>query len=418
MPILVETKDLQPGMRLYDAFTHRGRVMLPGGRRLTATDIDSVLRRFSGVRLRIGHPILDSMVEFEDDTYERDIARQAQSSVARAVTSVERQLSTHCELTPRDFETLSVSSRQVMRFLAENPVSAAIICKTIGEDRASYLAEHTAAVLFLAMSLGQAVKSYVATERQRQTNARDLDPAVAFDLTPLGLGAMFMDIGMFALSDLCRERRDQLTDDERRRLIQHPHAGAEMLPDSFPPAARLIVRTHHENYDGSGYPARIPGDRQHIFTRIVRICDSFHAATASHLHREPKSPARVIWEMTAGPTKRFYDPVLAKVFASLIQPFPIGAVLKLEDGREGVVVRFNRRNPFRPVIVIITDDRAVPLPAHKVRRPTRLDALPDLRLASFGDEDLSYLNELPDLATPFEPLGRERFDTLTAALYP
>lgn len=418
MPILVPVNELQPGMRLAEAFVQRNRVMLPGGKKLNPADVDILQRKYAGIHVKIGHPLLDSMADFEDDAYERDIARQAQSRIAHAITDVEKRLSSHTEMAPKDFDVMQQSARGVMRFLAENPVSAALICKTI--DSGSYLADHTASVMFLTMSLGNAVKTYIATERQRQTNAKELHPSVAFDLTPLGLGAMFMDVGMYKLAEAFKQGRNELSTEERKLIREHPNAGAEMLPESFPPASRMIVRTHHENYDGTGYPNMLPREKQHVFTRIVRICDSYDAATSTALHHDAKTPARAIWEMTVGPYRKYYDPVLMKVFAGLIQPFPIGAKLTLASGCECVVVRYNRRNPFRPTVIIVSDEDGKELPKHKIRRQIKLEHHPDLTLGWFGDEDLSYVSEIdvfPEPQDDAEDVG-DRFGSLFAAAFP
>ena len=74
MPLLISSQELQPGMRLAEAFMFRGRIMLPGGKTLSADDVDILRRKYPDVTLRVGDPILDSLVTFEDDGREREIA--------------------------------------------------------------------------------------------------------------------------------------------------------------------------------------------------------------------------------------------------------------------------------------------------------------------------------------------------------
>ena len=69
----------------------------------------------------------------------------------------------------------------------------------------------------------------------------------------------------------------------------------------MPSAAKMVVRWHHENFDGSGYPDRKPGSSLHVFVRIARICDAFDAATSEKFYKQAKSPVRALWEMTFGP---------------------------------------------------------------------------------------------------------------------
>ena len=279
----------------------------------------------------------------------------------------------------------------------------------------SYLAEHAGNVFYLCMVLGSGVKDYVVKERQRQTAASSLSNSLAMDLMPLGLGAMLMDIGMAPQQHLFKPGH-VLTDEDRAALVEHPIVGAEMLPDTMPSATKMVVRWHHENFDGSGYPDRKPGSSLHVFVRIARICDAFDAATSEKFYKQAKSPVRALWEMTYGPYRKFYDPVLMKVFASIIQPFPIGAKLKLVDGRAAVVVKYNRKTPFQPTVVIAFDADGERVPADKLEAPVNVGEGNDLRLESYGGEDLRYVAEM--CTTEATAAERGRFADLMEAVFP
>jgi hypothetical protein len=201
---------------------------------------------------------------------------------------------------------------------------------------------------------------------------------------------MFMDLGLYPHEQIFRHPT-RLSPEERDVVRDHAAAGADLLPESFNATARMVVRTHHETCDGRGYPDGLYVDRQHVFTRIVRIADAYDALTAEHVFDEALSPARALWEMSVGRYRRCYDPILMKVFASLIQPFPIGGVVELSDGRHGVVVRYNRTRPFYPTIVIAFDEWRRRLTQDQLEGPIPLDQRPDLRLRSFRGEDLSFI---------------------------
>ena len=83
--------------------------------------------------------------------------------------------------------------------------SAALISRCL--ESKSYLCTHVGNVFYLSMLLGATVLEYVAAERKRQTLARDLQNDFAMDLTPLGLGAMVMDVGMLPLEHLFTKNR-------------------------------------------------------------------------------------------------------------------------------------------------------------------------------------------------------------------
>jgi HD-GYP domain-containing protein (c-di-GMP phosphodiesterase class II) len=395
MPLSLHAGELQPGMRLAESIIHDGRLMLPGGRSLTPADIESIRRRFPNIIVRIGDPLLDNLVDFEDDSHEREIATTTRQRIVETMRGVHRRFGDRTELASINFPAMQQSVNEVIDYLDHHPVSAALISHGLNRD--GYLSEHVGNVFYLVMVLGSAVRDYVAEQRQQHTAARRLSNAVALDLTPLGLGAMFMDLGLYPHEQLFRHPL-RLSPEERELVRDHAAASADLLPENFNATARMVVRTHHETCDGCGYPDGLPIDRQHVFTRIVRIADAYDALTAEHIFAEALSPARALWEMSVGRYRRCYDPILMKVFASLIQPFPIGAMVELDDGRHGVVVRYNRSRPFYPMIVIAFDEWRRRLPQDQLEGPVRLEERLDLRLRSFRGEDLSFIDN--DVAEP------------------
>jgi HD-GYP domain-containing protein (c-di-GMP phosphodiesterase class II) len=414
MPLLVPVSELKSGMRLAEAFMFRGRIMLPGGKVLTSDDVDILLRKYPCVSLKVGDPVLDSLVTFEDDTREREVAAQVTHKIAGAMSEVQQKFSQRANVAGATFAGIQRTVASVLEYLKENPVSAALINRNASDK--SYLAEHAGNVFYLSMVLGSAVRDYVMRERQRQTSASCLSSALAMDLMPLGLGAMLLDAGMAALEHIFAPDY-QLTDKDREAILNHPLAGADLLPDTVPPVTKTIVRQHHENFDGTGYPHRLPGAGLHVFVRIVRICDAFDAATSDKLYQGAKSATRVLWEMSVGPYRRCYDPVLMKVFCGTIQPFPIGAKLLLEDGRTAVVVRYNRRSPFQPTVMIAFDKKGNRLPAEQLKHPVNVGDGNDLRLQAFGAEDISYLRDMTPSTPADVPVGKE-FKSLVEAAYP
>lgn len=413
VPLLVFTDELQPGMMMHDPVVSNGRVMLQAGRMLTAADILVIRRRYPGMRVRVHDPVLDSVVEFEDDARERRVADETQQRVARCLTEVRERFANRTAVSQVDCGLLQATVRELMEFLKANPTSAAVVASCL--DSRNYLGVHAGNVFYLSMLLAAASMDYLISERLRQMRARDVAPTFAGDLAPLGLAAMVMDLGMQPLQHLTELERP-LTDAEREAIRRHPLDGFNLLPDGFSAVARAVVKTHHENMKGTGYPQQLPGDRLHIFSRIVRIADAFDAATSDRVFRAAKSPARVLWEMTIGPMRHFYDAKLAQVFAGLVQPFPIGSKLRLRDGRYAPVVKYNREDPFDPYVIIAFDASNRRLSRAELEGPLRLSSRPDLRLASLAGEDLSYLHSRePVDGDEFEA---HRFRTPLQAAYP
>ncbi len=400
-------------MRLRDAIVAQGHTILPAGKELTQADVDALRQRFAGLVVRVHDPVLDDAFEFEDDTHDRTVAQHAQQRVVQVMTNVSERFLSRSSLAEVNFAAMQASLSEVIDYLRANPVSTALLAR--GFSSKTYLTDRAGNLFYLSMLLGSAIRDRVRAERERMRQPCASTPATDINLLPLGLGAMFIDVGMYALQELFRGDRP-LSRPERQTLREHPRTGAKMLPDDLPPLVRMVVQTHHENLDGSGYPEKLSGEAVHLFARIVRIADAFDAATAQRVYREAVSPVRALWQMTKGIYRRHYDPVLMKVFARLIQPFPIGARLRLQDGRYVIVVKYNRRNPFLPTVVVAFGADGERLPSHQLIGPLELDQHCDLRLASYAGEDLSYLYD----TSFFEALAPVRgdFATLYEAAFP
>jgi len=400
-------------MDLFEAVLWHDRVMLPAGKVLTDTDIAALHRRFPDLTIRVNDPVLDEIIEFEDDTHEWKVAETVKTKIAEAVSTVSEQISRQASMARVDFRAVRAAVKQVMHYLATNPVSAALLAHTVGGD--GYLAEHTGSTFYLSLVLGAAARPYIAGERQRQSKARDLQTSVAMDLAPLGLGAAFMDLGMIPLEHLYQANR-RPTAEEWKKIWSHPIDGSDMLPDDISPVAKTVVRSHHENMDGTGYPSRLAGDKIHVLARVIRIADAYASATADRVYKEARSPVRALWEMSVGPYRRFYDPELMRVFTRLIQPFPIGARLALEDGRTAVVVRYNHASPFEPIATIAYDINDELIPEPELGEPAALEGERGFRIKSYNGEGLSYLyNDTAD-TTPEAPAKEPT--TIFEAAYP
>ena len=83
--------------------------------------------------------------------------------------------------------------------------------------------------------------------------------------------------------------------------------------DPFLKAGAIIAYTHHEKYDGSGYPNGLKGDDIHIYGRITAIADVFDALTSKRPYKEPWPFEKAV-EYLKEHSGTHFDPVLAQLF--------------------------------------------------------------------------------------------------------
>jgi diguanylate cyclase (GGDEF)-like protein len=107
------------------------------------------------------------------------------------------------------------------------------------------------------------------------------------ELEQLELGALLHDIGKLGIPTRILLKPGPLTADERAIVQTHPVLGERILePIEQLRDVRRIVRSAHEHYDGSGYPDGLAGDAIPLESRIVLVCDAFHAMTTDRPHSE------------------------------------------------------------------------------------------------------------------------------------
>jgi HD-GYP domain-containing protein (c-di-GMP phosphodiesterase class II) len=136
------------------------------------------------------------------------------------------------------------------------------------------------------------------------------------DLVELELSALLHDVGKIAVPATILRKPGPLDESEATLIRAHPAWGAELLI-GVPglEAVAVIVRFHHERWDGQGYPKGLAGDRIPFASRIIAGCDAYHAMTSDRPYRAACGHAEAIRELDACAGSQF-DPA---VIEALIQ---------------------------------------------------------------------------------------------------
>lgn len=124
------------------------------------------------------------------------------------------------------------------------------------------------------------------------------------------------DIGKIGISDFILTKPEGLDTIEANSMRKHPEIGYMILKDADSPflqAGAIISLTHHERYDGRGYPSGLKGEEIHLYGRIVAIADVFDALFSKRPYKNPW-PVENIFEYLANEKGKHFDPRLVELF--------------------------------------------------------------------------------------------------------
>lgn len=124
------------------------------------------------------------------------------------------------------------------------------------------------------------------------------------------------DIGKVGTPDAILNKPGKLTDKEMQTMRKHPFIGYNMLKVAVSPYIRMgaeIAMSHHEKYDGSGYPKRLKGDEIPLSGRIVSIADVFDALTSKRPYKDPWPIDKTI-DLLIDEKGQHFDPALVDAF--------------------------------------------------------------------------------------------------------
>jgi two-component system, cell cycle response regulator len=175
-----------------------------------------------------------------------------------------------------------------------------IVLRVLAEGRPE-LHEHSGAVAALARSVGERLGI-------RGDDLDDLERA-----------AELHDIGKIAIPEGILDKPGPLDDEEWAFIRRHTLIGESMLSAApvLHPAGK-IVRSSHEHFDGTGYPDGLRGDDIPLASRIVFVCDAFHAMTAERPYGSARGVDSALAELASCAGSHF-DPAVVTAFRATIE---------------------------------------------------------------------------------------------------
>jgi HD-GYP domain-containing protein (c-di-GMP phosphodiesterase class II) len=137
------------------------------------------------------------------------------------------------------------------------------------------------------------------------------------DSPQIEFGFLLHDVGKVAVPDAILFKSSSLTEEEYSLVRRHPLIGSEILRDiDFLGEGKLVVRHHHERWDGQGYPDGLEGEAIPLAARVFAVADALDALTTDRPYRPASSFADARREVERGAGSQF-DPVVVTAFRQI-----------------------------------------------------------------------------------------------------
>jgi putative nucleotidyltransferase with HDIG domain len=178
----------------------------------------------------------------------------------------------------------------------------ALVLGDVVEADDGYTGEHCKSVVKLALEVG----------RELGLNAEQL--------RDLEFGALLHDVGKVAIPKEIINKPGKLEPEEWAIMVTHTIEGQKMLDrvGGFMRKVGLIVRSHHERWDGRGYPDKLRGEEIPLLARIVTCCDSWNAMRTDRVYRKALPHEAAVAELVANAGHQF-DPDVVDAFLRMIE---------------------------------------------------------------------------------------------------
>ena len=287
--------------------------------------------------------------------------KRATSAIRDAFRDVTRTMSSGGKLSSDAIGEMTDVADLIVRDVTRNVHSALALNDLANAD--GYTLKHSLAVTTLGLALGLRV--------MRKYGWIDVDGTRRFDcghgrMSALGVGLLLHDIGKLAVPPEILRKTSALSDEEWKVMREHPTLGVHILKrDGISALSRAVVRSHHERWNGSGYPDSRAAEDIHQFARIAAVADVFDALTSDRYYRKamPLPEACDFIERRAGVD---FDPEVVDVFKSFVAPYPPGTRVVLSDGYCGLVKAVRPDAVRQPIVRIIMDPSGTLVPAREI----------------------------------------------------
>ena len=305
-----------------------------------------------------------------------DVRRQAAETVDHALTGMRGAIDKDRAFTASFVGDMANVAMMLAREIELRADEAGLAFGDLA-DADAYTFQHSIDVATLGMVIGHRLftkRGWVDVNGRRRLDK------IEDRLLRLGLGLLLHDVGKLTIHEKVLNKPGRLDPEEWELMKSHPVAGVNLLAGTnVSPLVSVVVRAHHERWDGTGYPDEKAGDAIHQFARIAAVADVFDAITSERPYK-PAAPNSVGVRVIQEGRGTHFDPECVDVFLEVVAPFPPGTEVELSDGRRGVVVEVTEGLMDRPVVRLFPEPGA---PADEYEEIALIDH-PELTLSEIS----------------------------------
>lgn len=229
-----------------------------------------------------------------------------------------------------NFDTLSNVSQEIIDSAFEN--SDALTCLIMLKESNEYLIEH---------ALNCAILLSIFAKHKNMSQA---------EIEDLTLSGLLMDCGMAVLPKDLVGSSNEYSEADHVLMRTHVDIGFEIAErfSDLPPMVFDIIQNHHERADGSGYPKGLKIDEITLYSQMAALVDCYDSMLTEKPYRSSKSSQEALEQLKES---KQHDEQLINEFSQAIGLFPVGSLVHLNSDKLAIVIKRNKREPLRPIVI-------------------------------------------------------------------
>ena len=177
------------------------------------------------------------------------------------------------------------------------------------------------------------------------------------DRKVLAMGMLLLDVGKLKISADILNKPGSLTKAEFTVIKKHVEFGVKILRNTSGINESIIgmVQTHHERFDGSGYPSGLEGEQIPVCGLIAAIIDTYNAMTRKTLYRGAIAHHKALQELYRWRDKYFHGELVDQ-FLQCLGAYSTGELVEMTSGEVGIVIAQNPGDRLRPTVSMLLDE--------------------------------------------------------------